>query len=147
MTLFSLIFIDFSQVLDRIVKREGLSEREAADHMAILASTLYYLHCNQVLPPLLPPPLPLPYSSLSQIAHRDLKPSNIMYACKEGGPESIRIVDFGFAKQSRAENGMLMTPCYTAQYVSEGKEGKGLPYTSILGRSGSSSPSRIRSIM
>ncbi|KAF8367983.1 rskn-1, partial [Pristionchus pacificus] len=86
------------EVLDRIVKREGLSEREAADHMAILASTLYYLHCNQ-------------------IAHRDLKPSNIMYACKEGGPESIRIVDFGFAKQSRAENGMLMTPCYTAQYV------------------------------
>lgn len=72
--------------------------------------------------PSLPSSLPL-YRTLllSQIAHRDLKPSNIMYACKEGGPESIRIVDFGFAKQSRAENGMLMTPCYTAQYVSEGR--------------------------
>ncbi|ETE68944.1 Ribosomal protein S6 kinase alpha-3, partial [Ophiophagus hannah] len=32
-------------------------------------------------------------------------------------PESIRICDFGFAKQLRAENGLLMTPCYTANFV------------------------------
>uniref|UniRef100_A0A8D0BB63 Protein kinase domain-containing protein n=1 Tax=Salvator merianae TaxID=96440 RepID=A0A8D0BB63_SALMN len=31
--------------------------------------------------------------------------------------ESIRICDFGFAKQLRAENGLLMTPCYTANFV------------------------------
>ncbi|VDO83776.1 unnamed protein product [Schistosoma mattheei] len=29
----------------------------------------------------------------------------------------MRICDFGFAKQLRAENGLLMTPCYTANFV------------------------------
>ena len=27
-----------------------------------------------------------------------------------------RICDFGFAKQLRADNGMLMTPCYTGNF-------------------------------
>lgn len=36
---------------------------------------------------------------------------------ESGNPESIRICDFGFAKQLRAENGLLMTPCYTANFV------------------------------
>lgn len=49
--------------------------------------------------------------------HRDLKPSNILYMDESGNPESIRICDFGFAKQLRAENGLLMTPCYTANFV------------------------------
>ena len=49
--------------------------------------------------------------------HRDLKPSNILYADESGAPESLRICDFGFAKQLRAENGLLMTPCYTANFV------------------------------
>lgn len=49
--------------------------------------------------------------------HRDLKPSNILYVDESGNPESIRICDFGFAKQLRAENGLLMTPCYTANFV------------------------------
>ena len=49
--------------------------------------------------------------------YRDLKPSNILYADDSGNPDTIRICDFGFAKQLRADNGMLMTPCYTANYV------------------------------
>lgn len=36
---------------------------------------------------------------------------------ESGNPDSIRICDFGFAKQLRAENGLLMTPCYTANFV------------------------------
>lgn len=51
------------------------------------------------------------------MVHRDLKPSNILYVDESGNPESIRICDFGFAKQLRAENGLLMTPCYTANFV------------------------------
>ncbi|KAB0405940.1 hypothetical protein E2I00_012947, partial [Balaenoptera physalus] len=53
----------------------------------------------------------------SDVVHRDLKPSNILYMDESGNPESIRICDFGFAKQLRAENGLLMTPCYTANFV------------------------------
>lgn len=49
--------------------------------------------------------------------HRDLKPANVMYADQSGQSSSLRLVDFGFAKQLRAENGMLMTPCYTANFV------------------------------
>ena len=52
-----------------------------------------------------------------QVVHRDLKPSNILYADSSGSPESLRICDFGFAKQLRADNGLLMTPCYTANFV------------------------------
>ena len=40
-----------------------------------------------------------------------------MYADSSGDPASIRVCDFGFAKQIRAGNGLLMTPCYTATYV------------------------------
>lgn len=54
---------------------------------------------------------------LIKVVHRDLKPSNILYVDETGDPESIRICDFGFAKQLRAENGLLMTPCYTANFV------------------------------
>ena len=54
---------------------------------------------------------------ISQVVHRDLQPSNILFADEFRQPDSIRIVDFGFAKQMRAENGLLMTPCYTANFV------------------------------
>ncbi len=60
-----------------------------------------------------------------QVVHRDLKPSNVLYASAtvtegEGAisvASSLKICDFGFAKQLRAENGLLMTPCYTEQFV------------------------------
>jgi len=51
------------------------------------------------------------------VVHRDLKPSNILYADTSGDPASLRICDFGFGKQLRAENGLLTTPCYTANFV------------------------------
>jgi len=57
------------------------------------------------------------FDLIVQVVHRDLKPSNILYADETGAPESLRICDFGFAKQLRAENGLLMTPCYTANFV------------------------------
>lgn len=52
-----------------------------------------------------------------QVVHRDLKPSNILYMDDSGNPDSIRICDFGFAKQLRGGNGLLLTPCYTANFV------------------------------
>ena len=35
------------------------------------------------------------------MVHRDLKPANILYRDASGDPDSLRICDFGFAKQGR----------------------------------------------
>ncbi|XP_060727821.1 ribosomal protein S6 kinase alpha-2 isoform X2 [Tachysurus vachellii] len=86
------------ELLDRILHHNGFSEREASAVLCTLTKTVEYLHSQGVV-------------------HRDLKPSNILYVDETGDPESIRICDFGFAKQLRAENGLLMTPCYTANFV------------------------------
>lgn len=42
-----------------------------------------------------------------------------------GNPDSIRICDFGFAKQLRGGNGLLLTPCYTANFVAPEVSGGG----------------------
>ncbi|XP_071531807.1 ribosomal protein S6 kinase alpha-2 isoform X3 [Panulirus ornatus] len=86
------------ELLDKILRQKFFSEREASAVLLTLTNAVQYLHQNGVV-------------------HRDLKPSNIMYADISGSPESLRICDFGFAKQLRAENGLLMTPCYTANFV------------------------------
>ncbi|KAG5266846.1 hypothetical protein AALO_G00236880 [Alosa alosa] len=86
------------ELLDRILYQKCFSEREASAVLCTLTKTVEYLHSQGVV-------------------HRDLKPSNILYVDETGDPESIRICDFGFAKQLRAENGLLMTPCYTANFV------------------------------
>jgi len=40
-----------------------------------------------------------------------------MYVDQNRQPSALRIVDLGFAKQQRAENGLLMTPCFTKEYA------------------------------
>ncbi|XP_075051877.1 ribosomal protein S6 kinase alpha-1 isoform X2 [Mixophyes fleayi] len=86
------------ELLDRILRQKFFSEREASAVLLTICKTVEYLHSQGVV-------------------HRDLKPSNILYVDESGNSESIRICDFGFAKQLRAENGLLMTPCYTANFV------------------------------
>uniref|UniRef100_A0A8D0B6D0 non-specific serine/threonine protein kinase n=1 Tax=Sander lucioperca TaxID=283035 RepID=A0A8D0B6D0_SANLU len=86
------------ELLDKILRQKFFSEREASAVLYTITKTLEYLHVQGVV-------------------HRDLKPSNILYMDESGNAESIRICDFGFAKQLRAENGLLMTPCYTANFV------------------------------
>ncbi|KAG7254969.1 hypothetical protein CRUP_028779 [Coryphaenoides rupestris] len=86
------------ELLDRILKQKSFCEKEASAVLHTITKTVEYLHAQGVV-------------------HRDLKPSNILYVDESGNPESIRICDFGFAKQLRANNGLLMTPCYTANFV------------------------------
>ncbi|XP_013381300.1 ribosomal protein S6 kinase 2 beta isoform X2 [Lingula anatina] len=86
------------ELLDKIYRQKFFSEREASAVLQVVARTVDHLH-------------------KSGVVHRDLKPSNILYADDSGDPEQIRICDFGFAKQLRADNGLLMTPCYTANFV------------------------------
>eukprot|EP00118_Oscarella_pearsei_P008731 m.46503 g.46503 ORF g.46503 m.46503 type:complete len:735 (+) comp33701_c0_seq4:2867-5071(+) len=86
------------ELLDHILLQKYLSEKEAATIVNTVALTLEYLHSHGVV-------------------HRDLKPSNLLYPDARHAPESLVIADFGFAKQIRAENGLLMTPLYTANFV------------------------------
>ncbi|XP_076638711.1 ribosomal protein S6 kinase 2 beta isoform X1 [Colletes latitarsis] len=86
------------ELLDRLLQRRSLTEREAAEVMYTIASVVHYLHENGVV-------------------HRDLKPSNILYSKPGADPATLCLCDLGFAKQLRAENGLLMTPCYTANFV------------------------------
>ncbi|KAG7251564.1 hypothetical protein CRUP_003285, partial [Coryphaenoides rupestris] len=86
------------ELLDRVLTVPNFTERDASHLFCTLAKTMEYLHSQGVV-------------------HRDLKPSNIRFSDDSGNPESIRICDFGFAKQLRAENGLLMTPCYTASFI------------------------------
>ncbi|RWS17163.1 ribosomal protein S6 kinase 2 beta-like isoform X1 [Dinothrombium tinctorium] len=95
------LFMDLltgGELFDHILSKKNLSEREASEILGVIASTIKYLHENGVV-------------------HRDLKPSNIMYSDSSDDPNSLKICDFGFAKQMRAGNGLLMTPCYTANFV------------------------------
>ncbi|XP_014676984.1 PREDICTED: ribosomal protein S6 kinase alpha-1-like, partial [Priapulus caudatus] len=86
------------ELLDKMLQHEFLSEREVGAIMYVVVQAIGYLHSNGVV-------------------HRDLKPSNILYCDDSEHPDKLRICDFGFAKQLRAENGLLMTPCYTANFV------------------------------
>ncbi|XP_034535921.1 ribosomal protein S6 kinase alpha-2-like isoform X2 [Notolabrus celidotus] len=86
------------ELLDRALTVPIFTERDASDIVCTLTKTVEYLHSQGVV-------------------HRDLKPSNIHYSDDSGLPESIRICDFGFSKQLRAENGLLMIPCYTATFM------------------------------
>uniref|UniRef100_A0A4W5P2K7 non-specific serine/threonine protein kinase n=1 Tax=Hucho hucho TaxID=62062 RepID=A0A4W5P2K7_9TELE len=80
------------ELLDKILRQKFFSEREASAVLHTITKTVEYLHAQGVV-------------------HRDLKPSNILYVDESGNPESIRICDFGFAKQLRAENGTCMLTC------------------------------------
>ncbi|XP_049872430.1 ribosomal protein S6 kinase 2 beta isoform X2 [Pectinophora gossypiella] len=86
------------ELLEYITQRRMLPEHEAAPILRNVLQAVNYLHTHNVV-------------------HRDIKPSNILFATAEKRPEDIRLVDFGLAKQLRAENGLLMTPCYTANFV------------------------------
>ncbi|XP_050998365.1 ribosomal protein S6 kinase alpha-6 isoform X2 [Acomys russatus] len=86
------------ELLDRILKQKCFSEQEASAVLYVITKTVEYLHCQGVV-------------------HRDLKPSNILYMDESANADSIKICDFGFAKQLRGENGLLLTPCYTANFV------------------------------
>ncbi|XP_073833081.1 ribosomal protein S6 kinase II [Musca autumnalis] len=86
------------ELLDRILAVGQMCESEASAVLRTMVSAVAYLHEHGVV-------------------HRDLKPSNMIYASMKQTPETLKLCDLGFAKQLRADNGLLMTPCYTANFV------------------------------
>ncbi|XP_065170694.1 ribosomal protein S6 kinase 2 beta isoform X2 [Atheta coriaria] len=91
-------YLKGGDLIDYIFAKVHVKESEAAAILQTLALTLAFLHENGVV-------------------HRDLKPENILFSSEDRTPASMTICDMGFAKQLRADNGLLMTPCYTANYV------------------------------
>lgn len=86
------------ELLDRILAIHRMCEFEASAVLRTVVSAVAYLHDHGVV-------------------HRDLKPSNLLYASIQQTPESLKLCDLGFGRQLRADNGLLMTPCYTANFV------------------------------
>lgn len=103
------------ELFDKIRLEKSLSERESAKIMFVIIKTIEQLHRNSIgkLPVRNSPPNCVDL----RVVHRDLQPRNIMYLDENRQPSSLRIVDFGFAKQQRTENGLLMTPCFTKEYA------------------------------
>ncbi|CAF1182239.1 unnamed protein product, partial [Didymodactylos carnosus] len=86
------------ELVDKIFQEKSLSEKESARIMFIIVKTVETSHHNSIV-------------------HRDLQSRNIMYTDQSGLPKTLKIVDFGFAKQLHAENGLLTTPCFTKKFV------------------------------
>ncbi|XP_028967250.1 MAP kinase-activated protein kinase 2 [Galendromus occidentalis] len=74
----------------------AFTEREAAEVMHQICQALAFLH-------------------RMNIAHRDLKPENLLYTSEVGG--TLKLTDFGFAKEVGHAKKELQTPCYTPYYV------------------------------
>ena len=101
------------ELFHKIQKQKVFSEREASSVMKTIMQTGDYLTITSFTIII----YSVAYLHSNNVAHRDLKPSNILYADESGDPNTIRIVDFGFAKQVRHDNGLLVTPSFTKSYV------------------------------
>ncbi|XP_013393146.1 MAP kinase-activated protein kinase 2 [Lingula anatina] len=87
------------ELFSRIQERadNAFTEREAAGVIHDIAQAIHHLHSMD-------------------IAHRDLKPENLLYD-KKGPNATLKLTDFGFAKQTSNSLKSLQTPCYTPYYV------------------------------
>jgi len=83
------------ELFDRI-QNSKITERDAAKIMAQIGSAVQFLHNRN-------------------IAHRDLKPENLLYSGKDPTISSLKLIDFGFAKE--VSNRGLETPCFTPYYA------------------------------
>ncbi|ETW10417.1 CAMK/CAMK1 protein kinase [Aphanomyces invadans] len=88
--------VEGGELFDRIVDKEYYTEKECRDLIKILLETITYCH------------------SLG-IVHRDLKPDNILMTSRDDDA-SIKIADFGLAKQDSKDNN-LTSSCGTPEYI------------------------------
>jgi len=84
-------------VLQKIVEKDILDEKEAARVVRSVASTLGFLHSLGII-------------------HRDLKPDNLMYRSKDHNSDIV-IVDFGVAKHLDSTEKFATSACGTPLYL------------------------------
>ncbi|OQR87296.1 calcium/calmodulin-dependent protein kinase [Thraustotheca clavata] len=88
--------VEGGELFDRIVEKEYYTEKECRDLIKILLETIQYCHGLGIV-------------------HRDLKPDNILMTSRDDDA-SIKIADFGLAKQDAMENNMISS-CGTPEYI------------------------------
>ncbi|OQR87963.1 protein kinase [Achlya hypogyna] len=88
-------YLEGGDLFDRVTKRGTICEAEAQRIMAALVEAVYYCHSHCVV-------------------HRDIKPENIMLA--EGG-YTIKLCDFGFARQLTSVDERASDSCGTPGYA------------------------------
>ncbi|OAF67257.1 hypothetical protein A3Q56_05017 [Intoshia linei] len=91
-------YLQGGELFDLITSKTTFTEYDVKEVIKCIVKTIAYLHKNRVV-------------------HRDVKPSNVLFLNSDLNLHELRIIDFGFARQMRADNGLLMTPCYTSNYV------------------------------
>ncbi|KAF0686227.1 Aste57867_21932 [Aphanomyces stellatus] len=85
------------ELFDRLVEKIHYSEKEARDVVKVVLEAINYCHHKGIV-------------------HRDLKPDNILLTSK-GAEASIKIADFGFAKQTPEDSNTLLSSCGTPEYI------------------------------
>ncbi|KAL8278358.1 hypothetical protein RQP46_009250 [Phenoliferia psychrophenolica] len=88
-------YVDGGDLLDYVMKRQGLSESDTREIALMVCEAVAYLHSKGV-------------------AHRDLKPENLLLT--RGARPLAKVTDFGLAKMVD-NNTMLRTACGTPSYL------------------------------
>ena len=86
------------ELFSRLLEKHNFNEQEAAVVMKEICSAVKHLHDMN-------------------IAHRDLKPENVLYSHKDVSLATLKVSDFGFAKECLGTDPMFQSPCFTPYYV------------------------------
>ncbi|ETV82918.1 CAMK protein kinase, variant [Aphanomyces astaci] len=91
--------VEGGELFDELLEKLHYSEKEARDVIKVVLQAIEYCH-------------------RLGIVHRDLKPDNILLTSRHHGDgASIKIADFGFAKQVENDHDTLLSSCGTPEYI------------------------------
>eukprot|EP00126_Sphaerothecum_destruens_P004056 Sdes_comp17946_c0_seq1m7207 len=92
------------ELFTRLLDNSRLEEEEVKNIMRTLLDVVHFMHTQGIV-------------------HRDLKPENLLYSSAETDssgrpfPNSLKLIDFGFATFLFGKSRTLKNPCYTINYV------------------------------
>ena len=90
------------ELLDKILATDQFSERDARNCVIAIIEAIRYCHGLGII-------------------HRDIKPENLLLADADGGLSSLKVADFGLARQFAGYEALMKqlasTTCGTPGYV------------------------------